>query len=123
MAPPKLTPEMIAQVRAKVLSLYEDEKSLYEESDIARLKTEDLLVERYLTREQLDVLAAIETMNGAFRWGKRQGIGSIKESEFSQNFILWFNIKVKIKMVIVQFSFDTKQPRRLQKGIQKKLRN
>jgi len=83
MAPPKLTPEMIAQVRAKVLSLYEDEKSLYEESDIARLKTEDLLVERYLTREQLDVLAAIETMNGAFRWGKRQGIGSIKESEFS----------------------------------------
>jgi len=83
MGPTKVSSEMIAQVRSKVLSMYEDNKELYEESDIQRLKTEDLLVERYLTREQCDPLAAIETMNGAFRFGKRQGIGSISESEFS----------------------------------------
>jgi hypothetical protein len=83
MAPPKVTPELIAQVRSKVLEMYEKEKEMYEESDIARLKTEDLLVSRYLTREQLDPLAAIETMNGAFRWAKRQGMGKIAESEFS----------------------------------------
>jgi len=79
----KITPALISQVRSTVLSTYEENKSLYEESDIQRLKNEDLLVERYLTREKLDPLAAIETMNGAFKFGKRQGIGSINESEFS----------------------------------------
>jgi len=70
-------------VRSKVLAMYEDDKGLYEQHDIERLKTEDLLIERYLTREGCDPLAAIETMNGAFRWAKRQGIGKITESEFS----------------------------------------
>jgi len=83
MGPTKVSKELVAQVRAQVLTMYEDNKSMYEESDIQRLKTEDLLVERYLTREQLDPLAAIETMNGAFRFGKRQGIGNIAESEFT----------------------------------------
>jgi len=83
MAPAKPTPALVAQVRTAVMAMYDSAPQLYEESDIARLKTEDLLVERYLTREKCDPLAAIETMNGAFRWGKRQGIGSIKESEFT----------------------------------------
>jgi len=83
MGPAKVTPQLIAEVRSKVLAMYEDSKDLYEEHDIERLKTEDFLIERYLTREGCDPLAAIETMNGAFRWAKRQGVQKIQESEFS----------------------------------------
>jgi len=83
MAPPKVTPQLIAEVRSKVLAMYEDAKEMYDERDIERLKTEDLLIQRYLTREGCDALAAVETMNGAFRWAKRQGVGDIKESDFS----------------------------------------
>jgi len=83
MGPTKVTPQQIAEVRSKVLAGYEDAKALYEESDIERLKTEDLWIERYLTREGGDVLAAIETMSGAMRWAKRLGIKKITESEFS----------------------------------------
>lgn len=87
MAPPKVTPQLIAEVRSKVLAMYEDAKDMYEEKDIERLKTEDMLVERYLTREACDPLAAVETMNGAMRWMKRQGISKINESEFSPDLL------------------------------------
>jgi len=97
MAPKKVTPEQIAQVRAEVLKMYEASKEMYEESDIARLKSEDLLVERYITREQGDVLGAIEVLNGAFRFGKRQGIGKIAESEFSPELLALIQFQGKDK--------------------------
>jgi len=83
MAPKKVSPEMIAQVRNEVLRMYEEHKDRYEEADIQRIKTDDLLIQRYLTREDLNVEEAIETLSGAYRWSKRNGLSKIQESEFS----------------------------------------
>jgi len=80
---PKVTPAMISEVRAKVLAAYETSKELYHEDDITKVKTEDSYISRFLTRELLDPLAAVETITGALRFVKRQGARDIKESEFT----------------------------------------
>jgi len=80
---PKVDGALITQVRGKVLAAYESSKELYHEDDIGRIKNEDAFISRYLTREQLDPLAAVETITGGFRFAKRMGIRDIKESEFT----------------------------------------
>lgn len=98
MAPPSVPAALVAQVRSKVLEMVNEHPDEYYPSDIARVKDEgDLLVSRYLTREQLDPLSAIETLNGAMRFAKRQGVLEIKESEFSPELLSLIQFQGKDK--------------------------
>lgn len=77
--------DLIAQVRAEVLRHCEDNRSLYEEEDIEKIRTEDELVKRFLAREYNDPVATIDLITSALRWWKRQNVGAIKASEFPQD--------------------------------------
>jgi len=79
----KPTKDQIAECRQKILEAYEANKDLYYEADINRIRSEDVLVERYLSREMCDVDSAVEIATGGLRFTKRQKIPEIKESEFS----------------------------------------
>jgi len=97
MGPPKPTPALIAQVRKAALEAYEKNKELYDAADIERIKNEDLLVERYLTREQCDPEATIELISCALRYSKRVGLAQIKESEFSPELLSMVQFQGKDK--------------------------
>jgi hypothetical protein len=78
--------QIVAKVRESFLQDYEENKELYFEGDVEKVREDDWYVTRFVLRNKKKIDPTIEMLKNSMRWRKEFGISTMKETEFPQEF-------------------------------------
>lgn len=78
--------QSVQQIRERFFEDYQNNKDLYDENDVNRIRENEWYVKRFLLARRRNVGEAFEMMRNTMRWRKEMGLPTMKDSDFPIEF-------------------------------------
>ncbi|XP_054157655.1 motile sperm domain-containing protein 2-like [Oppia nitens] len=78
--------ESVCKIRELFVEDYEQNKELYFDGDVERIKEDDWYVQRFLLRNKRQIEPSLEMLKNCMRWRHELQIPVLKETDFPQEF-------------------------------------